>query len=139
MSTREEAIEWIGKISACRPKSFFSKIDSSSRGSGFILFYLMKANHEVLAGELAKKLGVSTARIAVLLKTMEKNGLIVRSHSASDARQTVVKLTQAGNDTAEQIKERIIEKTMLLLDQIGKERLDEFVRISNEIREVLGE
>lgn len=99
----------------------------------------MKANHQVLAGELARELGVSTARIAVLLKTMEKNGLIERSHSTSDARHTVVRLTQAGQDTAEQIKERIIENTMLLLDQIGKEELEEFIRISNRIREVLGE
>lgn len=139
MSTREEAIELIGKIKSCRPKSFFSKIDDSSRGSGFVLFYLMKANHQVLAGELARELGVSTARIAVLLKTMEKNGLIERSHSTSDARHTVVRFTQAGQDTAEQIKERIIENTMLLLDQIGKEELEEFIRISNRIREVLGE
>ncbi len=139
MSTREEAIELIGKIKSCRPKSFFSKIDNSSRGSGFILFYLIKVNHEVSAGELARALEVSTARIAVLLKSMEKNGLIERSRSASDSRQIVVKLTQAGIDTADQIKEQIIGKTMLLLDQIGKEKLDEFIRISNEIREVLGE
>lgn len=139
MSTKQEAIELIGRIHACRPKHFFSKIDNSTRGSNFILFYLQRADHETIAGELAKELDVSTARIASLLKTMEKNGLIERSHSSADARQTVVRLTPAGNAAAEQIKEQILEKTMLLIDVVGKEDLDEFIRISNRIRDALGE
>ena len=137
--TREEAIELIGRLYACRPKDYFGKIDDSRKGSGFILICLHGSDHDVLAGELAKELNVSTARIAALLKTMEKNGLVERFHPASDARQTVVRLTAAGNDEAEKLKECIIEKTMHLVDRVGRKDLDEFIRISGKICEACSE
>lgn len=139
MSTREEAQELLEKIHSCRPKSFFTKIDETQRGMNFVLCYLKDADHEVLAGELAKESNVSTARIAALLKTMEKNGLIERYHSASDARHTIVKITSAGTRQAEQTKEQILTRIELLLEKIDKEELEEFIRISNKIREALGE
>lgn len=139
MSPREEAQELLHKMHSCRPKSFFGKIDEYQRGTGFVLVYLEKADHEVIAGELARELNVSTARIAALLKTMEKNELIERSHPPSDARQTIVRITQAGIDYAGQIKEKILEKMELLIDKLGKDELEEFIRISNNIREALGE
>lgn len=139
MRTREEAQAILNQIHACRPKSFFGKLDDSLRGMNFVLVYLKEAQHEVLAGELAKELNVSTARIAALLKAMEKNKLIVREHSRSDARQTVVKITQTGIAQAEQTKNQILDKIELLLVKIGKEELTEFIRLSNKIKEVLEE
>ena len=139
MDTREEAKVLLGKIYSCRPKNLFGKIDESSRGLGFVLAYLCKAEHEVIAGELARELGVSTARIAALLKNMEKNGLIVRQRSSDDARQTVVKITRAGAEFAEELKEQLLSKIELLLEKVGKRDLEEFIRISYKIREALGE
>lgn len=139
MTSREEAQAILERIHACRPKAFFGKIDDSQRGMSFVLIYLMKAEHEVLAGELAKELNVSTARIAALLKAMEKNGLIVRSHSRSDARQTVVQITQAGIAQIEAAKNHILDTIELLLERVGKAELYEFIRISDKIREALGE
>ena len=139
MSTRDEARELLLKIRSCRPRSFFGKVDESQRGTGFVLNYLRERDHEVVAGELARELGVSTARIAALLKTMEKNGLIVRQRSAEDARLTVVKITQAGGECYERMREQILEKIELLIEKVGKDDLEEFIRISNKIREALGE
>lgn len=139
MSKREEAQEILQKLHACRPKSFFGKVDESQRGIRFILVYLKNSDHEVIAGELARELNVSTARIAALLKTMEKNGLIMRLSSETDARQTIVQITQAGIDYSEEMKERLLQKIELLLDKVGKEELEEFIRISDNIRKALGE
>ena len=139
MSTRDEARELLLKIRSCRPRSFFGKVDESQRGTGFVLNYLRESDHEVVAGELARELGVSTARIAALLKTMEKNGLIVRQRSAEDARLTVVRITQAGGECYERMREQILEKIELLIEKVGKDDLEEFIRISNKIREALGE
>ena len=139
MDKREEAQELLCKIHACRPKFFFGKIDESQRGIGFVLAYLREVKHEVIAGELARELGVSTARIAALLKAMEKNGLIVRQRSSEDARQTVVKITEAGVEYDDRIRELIISKMELLIERVGKSELNEFIRISDKIREALGE
>lgn len=139
MTVREEAEEILNQMHSCRPKSFFGKMDDSRRGMNFVLCYLKEANHEVLAGELARELNVSTARIAALLKTMEKNGLIERYHPTSDARHTIVKITQEGTRQAEQLREHILKNIELLLEKVGREKLEEFIRLSNEIREALGE
>ena len=139
MDVHDEARELLGKIHACRPKGFFGKIDESQRGVGFVIAYLSKADHEVIAGELARELGVSTARIAALLKSMEKNGLIVRQRSERDARQTVVNITEAGAKFAEELKEQLFSKIELMIEKVGKKDLEEFIRISNKIREALGE
>ncbi|MCH5204244.1 MAG: winged helix DNA-binding protein [Oscillospiraceae bacterium] len=139
MGAREDAQELLHKMRSCRPRTFFGKIDESRRGVGFVLVHLEKTDHEVIAGELARELNVSTARIAALLKTMEKNGLIIRERSAADARHTVVKITKAGTDYVERLREQILAETVMLIEKVGKAELEEFIRISNKIREALEE
>ena len=139
MSKREDAQEFLQKMRLCRPQPLYSKLNESQRGIGFVLAYLREANGEVIAGDLARELGVSTARIAALLGKMEKNGLIERRRSKEDARQTVVELTAAGVDCCDKIKEQLLEKTQLLLEKVGKDDLNEFVRISQKIKKALEE
>lgn len=139
MSTREEAQEMLHKLRACRSKSVFGKIDESQKGIGFVLVYLQEANHEVIAGDLARELGVSTARIAALLRKMEKNGLIVRYRSAEDARQTVVQITQEGSAYVDKMKEQMLIKMELLIEKVGRKDLEEFIRISHKIKETFDE
>lgn len=139
MSKSEEAAEFLQKMRSCRPQPFYSKLNESQRGIGFVLAYLREANGEVIAGDLARELGVSTARIAALLGKMEKNGLIERRRSKEDARQTVVELTAAGKECCDKIKKQLLEKTELLLEKVGKDDLNEFIRISQKIKKALEE
>lgn len=139
MGTREDAQELLHQLRACRSKSVFGKIDESQKGVGFVLVYLWEADHEVIAGELAKELNVSTARIAALLRKMEKNGLIIRYRSPMDARQIVVEITEQGNAYVNQMREQILMKMELLLEKVGKEDIEEFIRISHKINKALEE
>ena len=139
MSSREDAREMLHKLRSCRSKSFLNKIDGSQEGIGFVLCYLQEADHEVIAGDLARELNVSTARIAAMLRKMEKNGLISRYRSPVDARQTVVEITQAGRACVDKMKEQILTRMELLLEKVGKEDIEEFIRISQKIKEVLDE
>ena len=139
MDTREDAQEMLHKLGECRSKSFLNQVDESQKGIGFVLAYLQKSNGEVIAGDLARELGVSTARIAALLRKMEKNGLIIRFRSSSDARQTVVEITYEGRIYVERIKEQMIEKMELLLEKVGREDMEEFIRISHKIKEAFDE
>lgn len=136
MGTREDAQEMLNKFCACRPKTFFSKIDESQKGVGFVLVFLQEAKQEVIAGDLARELNVSTARIAALLRKMEKSGLIVRHRSPMDARQTVVEITQEGRTYVDKLREQILIKMELLLEKVGREDMEEFIRISHKIKDV---
>ena len=139
METREDAIVLLRSICSDLPGPFFSKVEESQKGVGFVLSYLVGADNEVIAGELARKMNVSTARIAAVLKTMEKNGLITRYNSSEDARRTVVKLTPAGMERAAEIREQILQKIEILLEKVGKVDLEEFLRVARKIKTAVGE
>lgn len=139
MSTREDAQLFMEKLYSCTPRFFYSKIETIQRGFGFILNYLEQADGEVNAGDLSKKLNVSTARIAALLKRMEQNGLITRHASQEDARRIVVEITPAGIVLVDEMREQTLQKIELLLDQISREDLETYIRISRQIKAVMNE
>ena len=137
MSNREDALRLLREMRLSLPHPFFCEMDRTRKGKGFILAYLEEANSEVLAGDLAKEMGVSTARIAALLKTMEKEGLISRCNSPQDARRTIVKITPAGIQWINEAREQIVQNMELLLDKVGKDDLEEFIRVSRKIGSVM--
>lgn len=134
MSSREDAISLISQFKTCMPKDFWGEVNEAQRGIGFVLAYLNNTSGEVIAGDLARSLGVSTARIAALLNKMEKGGMVKRSPSARDARSTVVSITPAGKAIAREMQEKVIAKVELLLERVGKEDLEELLRISKKIK-----
>ena len=91
----------------------------------------------MFAGDLAKRLNVSTARIAALLKKMEKSGLLTRHDSSEDGRRTLVEITPAGAALATEMREKAVSKVQSLIEQVGKEDLEQYIRISNKIREAM--
>ena len=139
MNISEDAKEYLDKLHSCIPRLFYSEIDATRRGFGFVLNYLEQADQEVYAGDLSKKLNVSTARIAALLKKMEQNKLITRSPSPEDARRTLVEITPTGIDLINEMREHALRKIELLLNKVSKEDLETYIRISRQIKEVIDE
>lgn len=94
-------------------KEFIDFIESGSRGVYVILRYLRDSgNNDVVAGDLAKEMGVTTARIARALKGLEKKGYIQRKRMDPDGRKVSVILTQEGK-LALQNRERELRLTLL--------------------------
>ena len=137
MSTREDAKAFLAKLCSSMPRSCYSKLEMTQRGFGFILDYLEQAEGEVVAGDLARKLNVSAARIAALLKKMEKNGFITRHTSSKDARQIIIEITPAGIAFVDNMREQTLIKVESLLNQVSKEDLETYIRISHQIREAM--
>ncbi len=139
MDVKSDAEELMEKFRSCAPKKFFSSVEEAERGIGFILVFLYRSDGEVIAGDIAREMNVTTARVAALLKKMEKNGLITRECSSKDGRRTVVKIT--GKGTAAVIRKRaeLLKRTELLIEKVGKKDLEDFIRISQKIRDALGE
>lgn len=137
MSTREDASEFLQKLRQCKAAAFFDDVDLSQKGACFVLAYLERSSGEVIAGDLAKELRVSTARIAALLKKMEKNHLIMRRSSPSDARKTVVTITPEGAAYAAREREQLLSRAELLIQKVGKRDLDELIRIFRKIKAAL--
>ena len=139
MSTRKDAQEFMEKLYSSIPRFFYSELETTQRGFGFVLSYLEQADSEVNAGDLSKKLNVSTARIAALLKKMEQSGLITRRTSPKDARRTVVEITPSGIALVDGMREQTLHKIELLLAQVSKKDLETYIRISHQIKKVMDE
>ena len=139
MTKREEAMEVLDQLRTCVPRDFFTRLDELHKGTGFLLAYLDMAEGEVCAGDIAKEMNVSTARIAAILKKMEKSGFIQRRTGADDARKTVVTLTKLGRAWIQKTKDQMLNRVELLLERVGKEDVWEFIRLSQKIKAAMDE
>lgn len=134
MATQKQIKTLLEALRKAPPAEHFQKIDKSSVGVRAILKHLSENSDQATAGEISKALGVSTARVAVLLKKMAGKGLLEKQSDPSDGRLVVVRLSQLGRDTAEQLRHELSARLGTLIDEIGMERMLEFAAISQEIQ-----
>ncbi len=140
MEKRERAVLYCKKLKKCRPNHILEKMDHIEKGIGFVLFYLYEnKQNEIIAGDLAVGLNVSTARIAFLLNKMEEKGYINKTPSLKDGRKTIVELTEEGRKEVNRIINEGIYKMEYLMDKIGEKDLDELIRILMKIKSVMEE
>lgn len=137
MASQEEIDKILQLFHDVHPHHSWRQMDKASAGMGAVLRYLSMSDEMVTAGQLAAKLQISTARVAALLKKMEGKGLIIRETGPKDARTTVVRLSDYGWETVEELRTEIYGQINRLIDTIGMERLIEFTSIAKEITEVI--
>ncbi|MDD4370520.1 MAG: MarR family transcriptional regulator [Anaerostipes sp.] len=133
MNQRQDAIELLEKMQGSCPNQLFQKINDFDHGIIFVCIYLYCQEEEVIAGDIANEMKVSTARVATLLKKMEKRHLIRKYRSPKDARKTVVEITEEGKSFVEEKREKAISKMEHIMDEVGKEEMEVFVEILHKI------
>ena len=96
---------------------------------------LSQMTHEAIIHpkELSEKMAVTTARIASLLNHMEEKQLICRYPDPDDSRQIVVVLTQEGKEAIQQIRARVISCVSDMLEELGPEDAEAYIRIQKKI------
>ncbi len=137
MATLEEVNLIIQRVEAFRTADLIRKLMEAETGIGSVLRILHQAERPVTSGMISRSLGVSTARIAVLLKKLEGKGLIIRTAGADDARTTLVGLTEQGLEYTEYMYADLCAEIGRLIDHLGLERLLEFVSIAEEIVSIM--
>lgn len=99
----------------------------------------MSPERKYLSGELAKRLGLTTARIASTLKTLEKKGYILREADPSDRRIVNVSITKEGTAYICAKREESSLYFDSLFERMGEEDSREFLRIIEKITDKKGE
>lgn len=103
------------------------------KGELFVLEYLNKHVGTIHPKELSESMAVSTARISSLLNKMEEKKLIVRKEDPRDSRQVIVELTSVGAKTINEKRERVIQYVAQMLEGLGLEDAEEYIRIQRKI------
>ena len=137
MATAQQIEMIVDALRAAHPKALFQAIDETQVGIGAVLRILCESEGPVTAGKIAEDMEVSTARVAVLLKKMVAKNLIVKQTDPADARVTVVRLSEYGKQTVEAMRREIYAQFGAVIDQVGMDRMMEFVAISGEIQNVI--
>ena len=133
-------VEYVFKrLSESQPTEFNNKMNDTHAGIGAVLKILDEADGRITCGDIAKKMNVSTARVAVLLKKMVAKNLIERSVDKEDARIISISLTENGRETISQIRNLIIEHLSKVIDVLGMEKIRTYIELSDEIKKVFVE
>ena len=137
MDKENRAKEFIRRFHDGRPKDFFKNLDDKDKGLCLIMFMLADATGDVLAGDIATALEMSTPRVAAALNVLEKKGFVSRASVQTDRRKIAVCLTDAGRAEIEHIRQ-ITEQTIeYLMETVGERDMFEFLRIIDGIKTAL--
>lgn len=104
-------------------KNLTGLIDDGYKGMFVILRILQESKTDVVAGELAKRMNVSTARIARALNTLESKSYIRREDDKTDARRVIIRLTERGEQALEDRKRVVAEMLEPMLANLTDEEI----------------
>ena len=137
MVNEKRAWEFLKRFYEARPKEFYKSLDDHGRGVCAVLRMLSLSDGQVLAGDIASELHMSTPRVAASLKTLEGKGYIERAVAESDARKTVVRITSDGNKELARVDKELAEFVDYLMETVGEHDMNELLRISDLIARAL--
>lgn len=139
MATREEIEHVFSGIVEAQPVELLHILQGAREGIGCVLKLLCDENKPLTSGEISQRMGVSTARVAVLLRKMSNRGYIVKQNPADDARVVLVSLTEEGRKMANAMQDEMCEHVAYIIDKMGMEKIDEFIKLSEELKSLADE
>ena len=110
---------------------------SNTRGESGMLLYLYHVGRPMYPGELTEKMGLTTGRIANILKVLEKSDLIVRTPDGLDKRRVQVALTPRGEELAEKQNREAVKYHARLLSQLSDQEAAQLLNMLEHMVAIL--
>ena len=110
---------------------------SSLRGMPAVMRVLMEEGGPVSPGEIARRTGVTDARIANALRALEERGLVERHPSEHDRRRVEVSLTDAGRESVRDHARGAARFVTGFLVELGLDDARDLVRLLDRMLEVI--
>lgn len=105
-----------------------------------VLEYVIEHEDEdVCQKDLENNFKISKSAISDVIKTMEKNNLIVRTSSETDARKNIIIPTKDSINIYKDLKNDVNEVNKELLNCLTKDEVDEFIRIIEKLKKHMKE
>ncbi|MCE3277904.1 MAG: transcriptional regulator, MarR family [Bacteroidetes bacterium] len=104
-------------------------------GSIAIGHFLLNIDSEdgAYASEIAPMLGMESTSLSRIIKTLEKEKMIIRKSDKTDKRRVKIILTQKGKENKELAKNIVRNFNSELENKIGRAKLEDFMKTLNEI------
>ncbi|MCL2149897.1 MAG: MarR family transcriptional regulator [Dehalococcoidia bacterium] len=137
MDYTELADELLQKMRALHRAGLQQIIDSNLQGKPIALQCIAHHEANILPGDIANKLGVSSARVAAALNKLEDDGLITRQIDENDRRKILVSITKKGKDLAEKHQQAVTSAVSEMLQLLGEYDAKEYVRITGKLADII--
>ncbi len=99
----------------------------------------IKNNQAVCQKDLAQKLEISPAAVAVTLKKLEASGLVKRCASSDDNRMNQIELTDAGKDLLEETSEYFLHIDHSAFEDFSESDMETFEALLMKMKHSLKE
>lgn len=136
MDYTELAIQLIDMRAAAPQIKMERTMSQVARGEILALNYLAANGNQAYPKELSRALMLTTARVAVMLKSLEGQEMITRTPDPSDSRQVVVCLTEKGIALVKERRTEMIYSVAKMLEALGEEDAKAYVRIQTRLIEL---
>ena len=130
----EEIKKIFKRLENFRSNNFPKVFDMKKEGVRHALMFIFEENKKVTPGDISKKLGVSTARVAVIIRRLQEKGLIRKERDAKDGRKADIALTDEGKECVKKMKEKFVSDSVKIIETVGVERVNTFLDIAEEIK-----
>jgi DNA-binding MarR family transcriptional regulator len=130
-----ELVQSVQSIQATTKKHFQEIMKSDA----FALFCISAGDGTTVPTQISDMMGVSTARVAAVLNSLEEKEMITRRIDSGDRRKIIVELTPKGLSYMEEHQKEQFEKTKTILIALGEEDSRELTRIVGKLATVLTE
>lgn len=127
------AHEYIEVMHQMRRHKAQKQLSDSMHGENFVLFFIYKHEGNVIPSDLSNEMGITSARIAATLNSLEGKGYITRRIDVEDRRRILVDLTEAGTQQVQKQQQMIMKAITNMLQYIGEDDAKDFIRIMKKL------
>ncbi len=129
----EKVKEFVNIFSTKCSQEILKLMETAYKGKLMILKVLACDNKEYTAGDLAKVLNVSTARIATAINSLESKGYVVRNRPAHDGRKVIIAITDTGVQALQKYSSAVNVTMQDLFGRLTDEELKTFILLCKKL------
>ena len=129
------AQEYLETMYYMRKINSHKEIHDSVHGENFVLLFISQRGGKVIPSDISNEMGISTARVAAALNSLEKKGLIIRRIDAEDRRRILIDLTDSGMEQVKNHYTMVLSMVKNMLHFLGEKDAKEFIRIMKRLAE----
>lgn len=108
-------------------------INDSVEGENKVLRFINSEGGSTYPKEIELAMGISSARVAAIIKKLEERELLIRTCDKVDRRKTLLTLTEQGKKAAHEIETKIMYALGQMVDSLGDEESENFIRILDKL------
>lgn len=113
-------------------------VNNLIKGEMAVLGCLHSENKPMLASEISSAVGISSGRLATVLRALEEKGQIERQRDEEDRRRVWVVISESGVERIKRQFGNCVNFVADILAELGEEDAKELVRIYSRFEDILG-